>query len=187
VTPRKGTDLVIEALRIVAARHPEARLVVIGIRSDRNKPSLAKFRRRLEDLLADPRLVGRVLFTGIVDNVDEYLRASDVYVFASHREGFPNSVLEAMASGLPTITAPFIGWGEDFAEAGRHYILAKHDPGSLASAVATILENPSLRAALATEACAWAREFMNPEVPLDRFAALYQQLGRTHARAAAPP
>ena len=187
VTPRKGTDLVIEALRIVAARHPEARLVVIGIRSDRNKPSLANFRRRLEELLADPRLAGRVLFTGIVDNVDEYLRASDVYVFASHREGFPNSVLEAMASGLPTITTPFIGWGEDFAEAGRHYVLAKHDPESLASAVSMILENPSLRATLATEACAWVREFMNPDVPLDRFEVLYQQLGRTGARAVTPP
>ena len=186
VTPRKGTDLLIEALRFVAARHPQARLVIIGIRSDRIKPSLADFRRRLEDLLADPKLASRVRFTGIVDNVDEYLRASDLYVFASHREGFPNSILEAMASGLAIVTTPFIGIGEDFAEAGRHYLLAEHDPVSLASAVTTLLENPALRAALATEARAWTREFMNPDVPLDRFATLYQQLGRSHARAAAP-
>ena len=186
VTPRKGTDLVIEALRLVATRHPQARLVVIGLRSDQSNPGLADFRQRLEDLLADPRLAGRVRFTGVVDNVDEYLQASDLYLFGSHREGFPNSVLEAMASGLPTVTTPFIGWGEDFGEPGRHYLLAKHDPQSLALAATKILEDPSLRAALASEGCAWTREFMNPDATLDRFETLYQQLRHSNARSAEP-
>jgi glycosyltransferase involved in cell wall biosynthesis len=122
---------------------------------------------------------------GIVGNIDEYLRASDVYVFASHRESIPNSIFEAMASGLPTVTAPFLGWGEDCGEPGRDYLLAKHDPGSLASAVTAILEDPALRAALATAGHAWTRVFMNPDIPLDRFAALYRQLTPPGALAAA--
>jgi len=186
VSPRKGTDLLIEALRLVLARRPHARLVILGLRSDLINPKFAPFRRRLEGLLADPRLAARVRFMGIVDNPNEYLRASDIYVFASHRESIPNSIFEAMASGLPTVTAPFLGWGEDCGEAGRHYLLAKHDPESLASAVTSILEDPALRAALATAGHAWTREFMNPDIPLDRFAALYQQLTRAHARTVAP-
>ena len=185
VSPRKGTDLVIEALRLVLARRPHARLVILGLRSDLINPKFVAFRRRLEGLLADPRLAARVRFMGIVDNPNEYLRASDVYVFASHRESIPNSMFEAMASGLPTVIAPFLGWGEDCGEAGRDYLLAKHDPESLASAVTMILEDSALRAALAKAGHAWTQEFMNPDIPLDRFAALYQQLAPAGARAAA--
>jgi glycosyltransferase involved in cell wall biosynthesis len=116
---------------------------------------------------------------------DEYLRASDLYVLASDREGFPNSLLEAMASGLATVTTPFIGWGEDFGEPGRHYLLAQHDPASLASAITTILEDPALRVELATQGRAWTREFMNPDISLDRSEALYRQLGRSAAGAPA--
>lgn len=49
-----------------------------------------------------------VLFRGPVDNVNEYLSASDVYVSASKSEGMPNSVLEAMASGLPVVLSNII-------------------------------------------------------------------------------
>jgi glycosyltransferase involved in cell wall biosynthesis len=182
VSPRKGTDLAIEALRLVLERRPHARLVVLGLRSDLINPEFAAFRRRLESLLADPWLAARVRFMGIVDNPNEYLRASDVYLFASHRESIPNSMFEAMASGLPTVIAPFLGWGEDCGEAGRDYLLAKHDPESLALAATKILEDSALRASLAKSGHAWTQEFMNPDIPLDRLAALYQQLRRPIAQ-----
>lgn len=44
-----------------------------------------------------------IIFTGKVANVNEYLRASDIYISTSKSEGMPNGVLEAMASGLPLI------------------------------------------------------------------------------------
>ena len=48
-------------------------------------------------------LFDNIKFVGEVINVDEYLKASDVYVSASKTEGMPNSVLEAMACGLPVL------------------------------------------------------------------------------------
>ena len=121
-----------------------------------------------------------------MDNVAEYLRASDVFLFASDREGFPNAILEAMASGLPTVTTPFLGWAEDFGEPGRQYLLADRNPRALAAAVGQILDEPALRGRLAGEAVRWIRESMRLEDTLDRFASLYRELSQPGASRGAP-
>lgn len=176
VSPRKGTDVMIEALGRLRERHPNVRLVIIGWHADEGHRGDARFRKRMADLLSDAELARRVQFTGVVDNVSEYLQASDVFLFASDREGFPNAILEAMASGLPTVTTPFLGWGEDFGEAGKQYLLVERSPQQLASAVGEILEKPALRNQLATEGVRWIRESMQLDHTLDLLQSLYEQL-----------
>ena len=118
-------------------------------------PNLGEFRRKLETLLTASGATDRVHFAGVVRNVEVYLRASDVFVFPSQREGMPNAVLEAMASGLPVILTPFTGLSEDFGKPGQEYLLAERDPKALAAQITKLLENDELRNNLGLHARNW--------------------------------
>jgi glycosyltransferase involved in cell wall biosynthesis len=47
-----------------------------------------------------------VLFLGAIQNVQEYLQASDLFVFPTENDAFPSSIVEAMACALPIVTTP---------------------------------------------------------------------------------
>jgi glycosyltransferase involved in cell wall biosynthesis len=195
VSPRKGADFLLEAWVRLAPRFPSAHLVVLGPRKDLGRPALKSFARHLEHLVTASGCPERVHFPGLVDNVEEYLRASDVFVFPSRREGTPNTVLEAMACGLPIVMCPFLGLPQEFGQSGREYLLANHDPDLLASGIAAVLENGELGATLGRRARRWVEETMDVERSLDQYAALYHELayralakrGRFRAKAEALP
>ena len=93
----KGLDVVLDALDAVRLDYSAARLVVIGEVDDADPPS-ADVLGRLD---SDPG----VTTMGWVPDVAEPMRSFDVLVFPSLREGLPNAVIEAAASGVPTV-----GW-----------------------------------------------------------------------------
>jgi glycosyltransferase involved in cell wall biosynthesis len=176
VMPRKGHEVVLEAWLGLAKRFPTAHLLLIGPRADRHDPKLQGFRRRLEDLVASSGASDRIHFVGMAHDVEAYLRAADVFVLASQREGLPNSMLEAMATGLPCVTTPFIGISARIGQPEKHYLLADRRAHALEAALARLLENPSLRKALGVAACRWIVDTLDLERSLDRYAALYEEL-----------
>ena len=89
--PRKDPELVIRGFQESEASE-EGVLVMLG-----DGPLLEACRQQAENGKADVQL------PGYVDNVSSYLRAADFFVSASHSEGLPNTVMEALASGLPVV------------------------------------------------------------------------------------
>ncbi len=176
VIPRKGHEVLLEAWLGLAKRFPTAHLLVVGPRADQHDPKLQTFRRRLEDLVAASGASDRIHFVGMARNVEAYLRAADVFVLASQREGFPNSMLEAMATGLPGVVTPFIGFSRRIGRPDEHYLLVEPKADALEAAVARLLERRSLREALGVAARRWIADTLDVERSLDRYAALYREL-----------
>ena len=96
---------VLEVIQALDALPPELRsrttAAIVGpIMDDAESPA---YQRTLEAYVADKGLGDQVVFTGGVDNVQEWMAASDMFVFASAQEGFGTVVVEAMAAGLPVV------------------------------------------------------------------------------------
>lgn len=176
VSQRKGADLLLEAWGRIAPRNKQARLIIVGPRFDIANPRLRTFNERLSRLLALSRAQDRVQFTGLVDNVEEYMRAADLLLFPSRWEGMPNVIPEAMASGLPVVSTPFDGFPAEFGAPGRDFVLAEDEPERFAGAVEGLLASPERRRAMAATARRWVEERLDVESSLDRYAALYREL-----------
>jgi glycosyltransferase involved in cell wall biosynthesis len=111
-------------------------------------------RPHLETEAARLGLTPRVQFTGWVarDRLLPHYQAADLFVFASTDEGMPNTVLEAMACGLPVIATRIAGC-EDLVEEGATGLLVPPgNPEALAQAIALLAADPARRTAMAAAA-----------------------------------
>ena len=86
-----------------------------------------------------------VHFTGFRDDVHRWYRAADIYVLASHREGFPRSAMEAAASGLPVIATDIRGCRQVVEHDRTGKLVAVRSPQDLAVAMAQLIGDATAR------------------------------------------
>ncbi len=180
VMPRKGTDLLLAAWAQLARNCPDCHLIIVGPRTDARNPELATFHQSIQKHLTASGASDRVHFTGQVPNVADYLRAADLFVFSSVREGLPNVVLEAMATALPVVMTPFAGLSDELGQANRHYQLVERTPQSLAKTIHQLLNDQESRWKLGMSSYQWVKAKMNIDSTLDQLANLYTDVARTH-------
>jgi glycosyltransferase involved in cell wall biosynthesis len=94
---------------------------------------------------------------GVRSDLPELLSASDIFALASHYEGHPLSVMEAMAAGLPVIATAVGGVPEIVGDAG--VLVAPGDTDAFASALRAVVLDPDRRRALGAAARERARRF----------------------------
>jgi sugar transferase (PEP-CTERM/EpsH1 system associated) len=113
---------------------------------------------------------------GSRDDIPELLRSMDVFVLGSLREGISNTVLEAMASGLPVIATQTGGNGE-LVEAGRTGALVPPgDTDALADAIRRYAADPQLRAHHGKQARERAVQQFSIAGMVDNYRRLYDEL-----------
>jgi glycosyltransferase involved in cell wall biosynthesis len=95
---KKGVDLLVKAWAQVAARFPDAHLVIAG-------PDFEGTQAIIEQLIRDLSIESRITFTGAVygDLKASLLHAASVFILPSHSEGFSVAVLESLAAGVPVV------------------------------------------------------------------------------------
>lgn len=86
-----------------------------------------------------------VEFPGMVDDIPGLLRQASLYVQASHQEGLPNAVLEAMASGLPVVATRVSGHEDVVRDGVTGLLVPAGDVQALASALQRMVDDPGLR------------------------------------------
>jgi len=106
INQRKGVGVLVEAWKESAGNIPSAVLLLVGPRSkSENDNADEDYVNKLSEKIKNNNLMKNIILTGHVDNPEEYLKASDVFVFPSWREGLPNALLEAMSCGIICIAA----------------------------------------------------------------------------------
>jgi len=168
--PQKALHVLIQAAARLAPQFPELKVVIAG-RGD-EEATLRALVRELE-------LEETVLLLGQRNDVPDLLAAFDVAVCCSDFEGSPLAVMEYMAAGLPVVGTR-VGGVPELIEQGVHGLLVDPgDPDALASAVASMLRNPALRAEMGARARERQRREFDIDVTVRRLETIYEELFRT--------
>ena len=118
-------------------------LLIIGDGEDRS---------RLEKQIADAKLQDHVSLAGFISHANQYLKALDVFVLPSLKEGLPYVIMEAMAAGLPVIATNVGGMPDMIADGDVGILVPPKDSQALAKAIETLAANPEKRMALGMRA-----------------------------------
>lgn len=153
--PAKGLEYLIEAVYLLKSNVPQrlsngqnkqyqqAKFIIIGEGREREK---------LEKLIKKYNLEKDFFLAGAIANAYKYLKAFDIFVLPSVKEGFPWTILEAMAAGVSIIATKVGGVGEVI-ESGKTGLLVKPArPEELARATAELLDNFRLRETFSRQA-----------------------------------
>jgi len=149
VTAAKGADAVLDAFALVAERHPDARLTYFG-----DGPLIPVLRSRAAGL----GLGDRVVFAGYRDDRESIYRDVDLCVQASRRESLSNSVVEALARGIPCIVTDVGGLPEAVIHDQNGLIVPPDRPETLAAALSRLLSDSQTFARFSRAAAILARE-----------------------------
>ncbi len=138
----KGLEYLIEAIKFLP-EEISAILVIIGE---------GREREYLESLVEKNNLQTKVFMAGALNDAFRYLKAFDVFVLPSVKEGFPWALLEAMAAKLPVIATDVGAVPEIINDRKNGLLVEPKNPAVLADKIKEVLENDRLRNELGIQA-----------------------------------
>lgn len=135
---QKGFEHLLQAFALLMQKYPEWVLVILGE---------GKLRKGLECEAERLALGERICMPGSVGNVGEWFGAADLYVLTSRFEGFPNTLLEAMAHGVPAVAVDCeTGPREIVTHNVNGVLVPLDDQDALVSALDKLMSSSVLRA-----------------------------------------
>ncbi|MFZ0744267.1 MAG: glycosyltransferase family 4 protein [Terracidiphilus sp.] len=135
MTRDKGLPELIEAFDLILQARPEAYLLLVGW-FDASEDALdAQLRASIEKH-------SRIICTGYVEDTSPYYRAMNMLILPTWREGFPNAVLEASATGIPVITTLSTGACDAVVPEVTGFLIPPGHPMAICEAALKFLRDP---------------------------------------------
>jgi glycosyltransferase involved in cell wall biosynthesis len=153
LTRDKGVDTVMAASELLSARGVRHQLLVVG---GQDEPDSARYVEALG------RCRAPVLMTGALDDIRPCLAATDVHVLASHREGFPNVVLEAAAMAVPSVVTDATGCVDSVIHGHTGLVVPVGDARALSAAIEDLLNDPNTRSRMGRRGREWVSSAFVP-------------------------
>jgi glycosyltransferase involved in cell wall biosynthesis len=170
VSPQKGLVYALRALPAILRQYPQAQLISVGATSD--PVWTGELKREAEAL----GVVDHFQMLGARQNVVDFLRACDIFVFPSLYEGLGIALIEAMAAGcvcVATNTGPI----PEVVHDGKDGVLVPTaDAQALASIICDLLSDPVRRSQLSAAATQTAYQKFDPNRSADQLTGIYQSV-----------
>jgi glycosyltransferase involved in cell wall biosynthesis len=167
---KKGLDILARAFSEVARDRDDLHLVLAG-------PDSEGYGHKVRDWLAHGGALRKTTFTGLLEGEDRFsvLREAEIFALPSYTENFGQSVVEAMASGVPVVISDKVNIWPDVsrAEAG---LVVPCDPGATAQALRSLLDNPVRGKEMGVRGKKWVAEHLTWNVVGQQMIQAYEEV-----------
>ncbi len=141
----KGINELIAAFKKLSSEYSDVKLLLVGIRENHLDPLLPETEKEIDTNKS-------IVFAGWQNDVRPYFSISDMLVFPSYREGFPNVVMQAASMGVASIVTDINGCNEIITDGVNGKIIPVKDTEILYSSIKELINNKELRDTLASKA-----------------------------------
>lgn len=163
----KGHEVTLKSVRSVIDVFPNAKFLIVG--DGPRKEALVNFANELG-------ITRHVIFTGFVENIPEIYSFSDVAVLSSLSEGLPQSLLQAMAAGVPVVATRVGGVPEVVINEKTGILVESGNHEGLAKGIIRILRSPNEAAQFAKDAKEIVLKEHSIDHMVDKIENLYKSL-----------
>lgn len=163
----KGLEFLISAFDLLVKNNKEKylKLAIIGD---------GEMRQQLEKLIASCGLNDKVVLLGRIDQASKYLRAFDIFVMSSVKEGLPYSLLEAQLAGVPIVATKVGGIPEIINDGVDGLLTRPKDPIDLAAKMQILIDNASIKDGLVQSSIKKVTNDFSLEEMLQKTLSLYK-------------
>ena len=162
--PVKGTDVFIDAAKIVLETHPDTQCELAG----------SGLEELYQSQIQQLGIAQNVHLLGSLSDVPAFLSTLDIAVLSSRSEGLPNAVMEYMAAGRPCVVTDVGGCGELIQHGRNGLLIPSENPSALAEGIVDLLDHPDQAERLAATARRDVSEKYGASMLADRWCEIYE-------------
>ncbi len=164
--PNKGLAYLIDAFHEIAAKFPNAIVLIVGEGEEREL---------LESRIAEKQLSGRIFFAGRIPDAASHAKIFDIFTLTSVKEGLPYTILEAGAAGVAVVASAVGGIPEIIDDMKSGLLIQPKKSSEIAHALEFLLKHVNARKSYGKELHSKVAADFNLEKMLARIDELYAE------------